>query len=223
MMKLFFFSYVAHLYLIMSSPLMSQYGDSEPKQYEHFGLVNAFHKYLTISTWETYSSFRSYATSYYNQSPIDCLKLLGRHRSNWVFWVLFWRALAGPSKFINPAIITPIYYLEVLKWISCIVKSSFLKCNCINRKKFTDELETISLLIKLAEKACSELNSLEINDNYIKFINEISYLIAIWKYFVENISVDFANQTIEYYSRTFSEIGFIVKTIPPFNEPLDPC
>ena len=45
MINFFLFSSLAHLYLIMSSSIMSQCGDgNEQKQYDDFGLVSAFHK-----------------------------------------------------------------------------------------------------------------------------------------------------------------------------------
>ena len=87
MIKFFFFSSIAHLYLIMSSSVMTQYGDIKQKQYNDFGLIRAFRKYLTISTEEIYVRFMTYAIGYYNQPPIDCIKLMERHQGNCVFKV----------------------------------------------------------------------------------------------------------------------------------------
>ena len=98
MMRFILFSTLAHFYLIKSSSVMPQYGDTEQKQYDDFELMSAFHKYLTVPTEETYKSLRSHVREYYNRSPIDCLNLLDRYRGNRVFKVLIWRALAGSYK-----------------------------------------------------------------------------------------------------------------------------
>ena len=58
----------------------------------------------------------------------------------------------------------------------------------------------------------SELKSLG-----IQLIGGFDDLVSIWKYLIENISIDFANRTIDYYSlfRTVSEINFIINKEPP--------
>ena len=60
-------------------------------------------------------------------------------------------------------------------------------CNCSDETKFKTELETIFLVIKLAERTASELKSLGNND---KPISEFDNLVAIWKYLIRNISID---------------------------------
>ena len=87
---------------------MSQYGDIEQKQYDDFELLRAFHKYLSVPTYKTYDILRSNVKSYNDRSTIDCLNLLDRYRSDWVFKVLLWRALAGSETFIDPTKITPV-------------------------------------------------------------------------------------------------------------------
>ena len=122
MMIEFLFGSLTLLYLIVSSSVMQQYGDIEQKQYDDFGLVSAFHKYLIIPSLESYNSFKYCARDYYNRSPIDCLNLLDRYRSNWVFKVLIWQALGGPEGLlytaIDPKTIIPNFYPKILKCIS---------------------------------------------------------------------------------------------------------
>ena len=115
MMKFFLFSILAHLYLIMSSSVMPQYGDIEQKQYDDFKFMSAFREYLTVPTHDSYSSFRFLTLGYYRQSPINCLNLLDRYRSNWALKVLFWQMLGGSYMFIDPTTITPAHYHCVLE------------------------------------------------------------------------------------------------------------
>ena len=218
MMKFFLFSSLAHLYLIVSSSVMPQYGDTEQKQYDDFMLMSAFHKYLTVPTHDSYSSFRFYVNEYYNRSPIDCLNLMGRYRSNRVFNVLFWQALDGSYEFIDPTKITPGYYTEVLEWITQIIRWMLFNCSCSDETKFKTKLETISLMIKSAEWAATELKSL--GNNY-KLISGFDNLVATWKYLIRNISIDFTNKTIDCYSlfRTFNDVSILVKTDSSSNGP----
>ena len=210
-MKFFLFRSLVHLCLIVSSSVMPQYGDIEQKQYDDFKLMSAFHKYLTIPTRETYSSFRFYVIEYYNRSPVDCLKLSERHRNDWVFKVIFWHALTEPFEYIDPATITPGYYHNVLEWISQKIRGFFLYCSCSDESKFKTELETVSLMVKSAERTASELKSLGNSDKLIRGSDD---LVAIWKYLIRNISIDFANKTIDYYSlfRTFNDVSILIKT-----------
>ena len=217
-MKFFLFSSLAHLYLIVSSSVMPQYGDIEQKQYDDFGLLKAFHKYLTVPTGESYYSFRSYVQEYYELFPIDCLNLLDRYRSNLVFKVLFWQALAASYDFIDPTKITPVYYSKVLKWMSRRIRWTLFNCNCSDESKFNTEQETISLMVKSAERTAFELKYLGNND---KLISEFDDLAAICKYLIRNISIDFTNKTIDYYSlfRTLNEISILIKTDSSSNSP----
>ena len=210
-MKFFLFSSLAHLYLIVSSSVMPQYGDIEQKQYDDFGLLKAFHKYLTVPTGESYYSFRSYVQEYYELFPIDCLNLLDRYRSNRIFKVLFWHALGGSIEYIDPATITPIYYSKVLEWISQRIRWSFFNCSCSDEAKFKTELETISLMVKSAERIASELKSIESNE---EIISGFDGWVITWNYLIGNISIDFANNTIDYYSlfRTINEIIILVNS-----------
>ena len=211
MMKFLFFSSLAHLYFIMSSSVMPQCGDFEQKQYDDFGLVSAFRKYLSIPTDESYCSFRSYVKRYFKQSPIDCLNLLGRYRSNWVFKVLFWQALAGSYYLIDPTSITSAHYYNEFEWVSKKIRNIFLNCSCSDESKFKTELEAITLMVKSVEKSAFELKSLGFNE---KIISRFDAKIAIWKYLIINISIDFSNKTIDYYSlsRTFNDVSILVKT-----------
>ena len=203
MMKFFLFSSLAHLHIVMSSPLIPQYDD--------FGLVGLYHRYLNRPTWKNYYTFESYVRGYYKRSPIDCLNLLDRYRSNRVFKVSFWQALAGIYYSIDPTKIIPGYYSKVLICMSCEIRSIILNCGYSDETKFKTELETISRMIKLAEITASELNSLGEND---KLISGFDDQVAIWKYLIRNISFDFINKTIDYNSlfRTFDEVSLLIKS-----------
>ena len=218
MMKFFVFGSLAHLYLIVSSSVMPQYGDIEQKQYVDFKLMSAFRKYLTVPTHESYSSFRSYTLEYYGQSPIDCLNLLDRYRSNWVFKVVFWHALAGSYEFIDHTKITQVYYSKVLEWISRRIRWTLFNCSCSDESDFKTELETVSLMIKLAERSSSELRSLGIDD---EIISGNGHLVATCRYLIENISINFTNKTIDYHSllRIFNETSILIKTDSSSNGP----
>ena len=89
---------------------------------------------------------------------------------------------------------------------------------CSDETKFKTELETISRMIKLAERTASELKSLGDND---KLISGYDDLVATWKYLIRNISIDFTNKTIDYYSlfRTFNEVSILIKTDSSSNGP----
>ena len=211
MIKFFYFASLVPLYFIMSSSVIPQYCDIKQKQYDNFGLVSTFRKYLAIPTEETYISFRSYLKRYFKQSPIDCLKLSERHWNDLVFKVVFWQALTEPYKFIDPSKITPANYHDVLEWIKRKIRKTLLNCSCSDESKFKTELETISQMVKSAERTAFELKSLGNND---KLIGGFDDLIAIWKYLIRNISIDFTNKTIDYYSlfRTLNDISILVKT-----------
>ena len=116
--------------------------------------------------------------------------------------------------FIDPTTITPVYYSKVLEWISRRIRWTLFNCSCSDESKFKTELETISLMIKSAERTASELKSLGNND---KLISGFDDLVATWKYLIRNISIDFTNKTIDYYSllRTFNEVCILLKLIPP--------
>ena len=79
-------------------------------------------------------------------------------------------------------------------------------------------METILLLIKLAEKTCSELKTLRIND---QLISRFDNMVIIWKFLAENISNDFDRKTIYHYSffRTLNEISYIIDSNPSPNNP----
>ena len=66
-------------------------------------------------------------------------------------------------------------------------------------------------MIKLAERIAFKLKSLGNND---KLICGFDDLVAICKYLMRNISIDFTNKSIDYYSllRTFNEASILVKT-----------
>ena len=210
MIKFFLLSSLAHLYLVMSSSNLNLVMSSlESTQYNDYGLMSAYLGFSHRSSPQNYFIFSSYVKRYYMQSPIDCLKLLEHYRNNRIFNVLFWNALDSTHyDWITPSKITPGYYSKVLKWISQKIRITFLLSRCSDESKFKTDLEIISLLIRLAERTAFELKSLGIKDD---FINEFYGLAAIWKYLIRNISFDFDNKTIDYYSlfRTINELRFL--------------
>ena len=188
---------------------MPQCEDVEMTPYnDDFGLLGAFSKYLTIPTVESHHNFMSNALGYYRQSPIDCIGLLKRYWKNDIFMVSFWRVLAGHCVFIHPTEIT-VDYSGVILWISGEIEEIFLNC-CFEMSKFNTQLETISLMIKLAKRIASEVKSLGINEELIKDLGD---KVIIWNYLIRKISIDFDKKTIDYYSlsQTINEISFIVK------------
>ena len=66
-------------------------------------------------------------------------------------------------------------------------------------------------MIKSGEKTAFELRSQGNND---KLISEFNDLVVTCKYLIRNISIDFTNKTIDYYSlfRTLNEIIILIKT-----------
>ena len=98
------------------------------------------------------------------------------------------------------------------------IRRIFLYCSCSDQSKFKTELETISLMVKSAERTASELKFLGNND---KLISGFADLVATCKYLIRNISFDFTNKTIDYYSllRTFNEVSILVKTHSSSNGP----
>ena len=211
MMKFFFLSSLAYLYPTSYSSVMPQCDNFEAKRYDDYGLISAYRRYLNKPNMRTYSIFESCVKGYYKQSPIDSLKLSERYQNDWVFKVVFWYALEEPCRFIDPTTITPAYYHSVPEWIIRNIRKTFLSCSCSDELKFKTELEIISQLIKMAEKAASKLKSLGNND---KFFTGLGDLVAIWKYLIRSISIDLDNKTIDYFSlsRTINEICSIIKT-----------
>ena len=120
-----------------------------------------------------------------------------RYRNDWVFKMAFWKALGGPFELITPSEVTADYYSHALKWITNRIRDTFLHCCCCDESKFRAEMEIISHLVKFAEKTSSELKSLGINDEFVSRLND---QVVIWEYLTKNISIDFANKTIDYYS-----------------------
>ena len=174
-----------------------------------FSLMKIFHRHLNNPNHITFSDFKVHARGCYSRFPDACVRLLERHRGNWVFVVVFSSALTGNGDFVNPTTITPDKYSILLRWIYQEIRQIFINCCGSDESNFKSNMETISLMIKLAEKTSSDLSSQGIND---KFISGFSDLAIIWKYLIENISLDFTNKTINYYSlfRTLNEIGFMV-------------
>ena len=192
-----------------SSSVKPQYVDLELTQYYDFMVLGFYRRYLNKPTLKTYNEFRSYVREYYEQSPVDCLKLSDRYQ-DLIFKVVFWHALVDPYDVIDFTNITQ-GYPEVLKWISQWIRKAFLSCHLSEESKLVAELEIISQMIKLAERTVSEMKFLRMNeDSFSEFCN----LLVIWKFLIKKISIDLDNKAINYYSvvRTVNEINSIVKS-----------
>ena len=212
MKELLIFISLAHFYLVTSS--------SVTPPHDTFGLMKEFHRLLIDPTQESYDRFKLYALSFYRESPAECLKSLGRYTNDWIFKYIFWRALSEPGDrtYLGHSWIASRHYSKVLEWISDEIRWIFKRCCCFDQAKFNSEMQTISLLIKLAKKTSYELKSLGINDEIFKGLDN---LIAIWNYLIRNISIDFVNKTIDFYSliRTLNEIIFISQAGSSLSDP----
>ena len=177
-------------------------------------VMKAYHRYLNKPNKQTLDNFANFTTRFYNQSFLECLKLLERYRTDWIFRVVFWQALEGRSTYIDPRKVTASLRSISLIWITHNIREIFLNCSFSDESKFKTEMEAISLLIKMAELTSSEVNVLGIGS----LVNNLGDRIAIWKFLIRNISINFTKGEIDYVSliRTFSEIRLIIKTKPPF-------
>jgi hypothetical protein len=209
MKPLFLLCFLVHLYFILCSQEIMN----------GFGLMMIYRKFLNepkpqnypeFRNLQTYYAFRDYARKYYGRSPIDCVSLLKRYQGYRSFIVLFCRSVWKP-RMISPAdIAQEIEYSYVLELVSDKIREIFTDFCCYDESKFRVELETASILIKVVENICFEVKSRGINDENIKgFYGTI----AIWKFLLKNISIDFNSRTIDFNSlfRTINEIIYIVK------------
>ena len=177
--------------------------------YDELGMILSYRRYLVNPNQETYSEFESYVLRFYDQSPIGLLGLLSRYKDDWIFKVVFWRVLAGPITFIFPSTITLSYYPKTLKWISNKIRRTFMGRWHNDKSEFDNRMKIVLLLINIAEETLSKLKPLEINDTRISGLEDI---VTISKFLIKNISVDFDNKTIDYYSlfRTLNEISYMI-------------
>ena len=174
-------------------------------------LMRSYHFYISNPKQETYYNFGRWVVGYYINYPLDCLNLLERFRSNWVFKVLFCRALAERGKHIDPKMATPGYYPKILKWISFVVRGLLLNCSRLTFNTDLDFAEHVSVLVKIAEKTLYEL---KLQGAKGKLIERFDDQVAIWKFLIFNISIDFPHGPDGFYSvfRALDEIIFIVKS-----------
>ena len=142
-------------------------------------------------------------------------RLFERYQNDWVFKVTLWRAVKGYWIVVDREKYTPeIHYRDVLWSMIFEIKRKFFGCYFFEEALFKSELQIISTLIGVAEKIFFELKSYELNS---ETIGELSDQLAISKFLLKNISIDFVNKTIDYDSlfRTFNEIKLIFKANPP--------
>lgn len=211
----FIFSLFAQFQLIMSASFKLLFDD--------LSIMRRYRRFINDPGRDKYIIFGMYVQSFYIQSPLECLKLLDRYRGDLVFKVIFLDALMSRSfnpttidnAYFNLTTIANAYYQGFLAPISMRIKRILLEFSCVNELNFKNQLEMVSLLIKVLEgTASSEMKSHGISD---ETINNYREFIAICKFLVRNISIDFANKRIDYYSlfTTLNEIGIIIKVSSP--------
>ena len=132
--------------------------------------------------------------------------MLERHQSGVFENTLFWIALRLTRQLFNPKF-NP---RRILKSIAGEIRSIIQYSDYFNELKFKKRFEVASLMIETVEKIYPELKSRGVDD---EFVNNLEERIAIWKFLIKNISIDFNEHTVDYDSlfRTFNEIRYIIK------------
>ena len=208
MKSIFFtFSLLSRLYFTISSPAEQLYDD--------LGLMRKYHRCIVdqhhVLTW---SGFIGYAYGYYNQSPMECLKILERNENNFAFKVLFCKALRDETYTAPTAIGPGSHHGYIISFISYEILKIFANCCRLTETEFKTKFELVSKLIRLAERNLIEWKSRGIKSD---IIDNLGDLIPIWRFLAQNISIDYAKGTIDYNSafRTINTIISLLKTEPP--------
>ena len=171
------------------------------------GLEWEYNKYLVNPKQENYADFEGYLVERYKQQPLDCLTLEEYHRSRYLKnMTIFWIALRLTGQFFNPKFNLRRILIDMICVIGLIIQHSDYSDELIFKKKF----EVASLMIETVERIYSQLKSRGVDD---KFVNNLKDRIAIWKFLIKNISIDFSQKTIDYDSlfHTFYEIRYMIK------------
>src|SRR5258708_270170 len=115
--KIFFFFALIFCFHLVSSSLTPDYVDLD--------LRKMFHRYRVNPTFQTYCDFGSYATKYFENSPVECLKLINRYHDDWSFKKVFWWAINSRSDISNPADIEVGDFYTLLDFIIEIIQDLF--------------------------------------------------------------------------------------------------
>lgn len=176
--------------------------------YGDMSVIVAFVQYLAKPNEKSYFIFKDLVGGYYERSPIECLKLLERHQTNWTFIYMFWRALKIASSLLDHRNLSAMDFYRLLLWILQEIRRIFKILDPSNEPKVKESLEMVTILIKVVERSTAKLKLLGIEDHYIYGLEES---VKICKFLVKNISMDFPQKTIDFDSlfRVLNEIKVI--------------
>jgi hypothetical protein len=124
-----------------------------------------------------------------------------------------WMLLKLTGQFFNP-----IYDLRVvLREIVAAIRNIILLTDYSNELIFKKNFEVASLMIETVENIYPKLKSRGVNEILVVNLEDG---IAIWKFLIKNISIDFDNHAVDYDSlfRTFHEIRCIFKMNQSFEK-----
>jgi hypothetical protein len=171
-----------------------------------FDLEADYRKYLDNPKQKTWADFEDHVIERYGQNPLGYLKFLKRYHSD-VFEdrSLLWISLKLTGQLFNPKF----DLVNILRIIVYKIRYIIRYSDNTNELKFKKKLEIASLMIETVEKIYPKLKSRRTNN---VLVSNIEDRIAIWKFLIENISIDFKNRTVYYDSLfgTFNEIRYII-------------
>jgi hypothetical protein len=164
-------------------------------------------KYLDNEEQKNYADFEEYFINRYEQHHLDCLKWLERHQYDFnANNTIFWMSLKITRQVFNPKF----DLLKILKIVVKEIRDIIHYSGYRNESKFKKKFEVASLMIKTVERIYPILRSRGVNDI---LVNNMEDRIAIWKFLLFNISIDFNKASVDYDSlfRTFNEIRCIIR------------
>ena len=195
--------FLLFIYIHLSSSALS---NSFVRRNE-IGLEVKYREYLDNPKQENYADFEDYVIEHYNQYRLDCLTLEEYHRSRYLKnMTIFWIALRLTRQFFNPKF----NLRRILQIIVDEIRSIIQYSDYSNELTFKKKFEVASLMIESVERIHPELKFRGVDD---ELVNNLDERIAIWKFLIKNISIDFNEHTVNYDSlyRTFNEIRYIIK------------
>lgn len=183
---------------------ISQSGDLE--------LIRAYHRYLVNPSYQNFSIFGIHVNTYYNQSPLQCLKLLKQFHNDYTFKMMFMRALNSSCPISNQINNNVILQIKFMKGILAYIER-MLTHRLNDVLAFNSKLEIAKFLIKLVQRTWAEIKFFEIDRRNEIHIKKLKNRINVWEFIIKNVSIDFSEQSIDYQSflRIFTEICHIVK------------
>jgi hypothetical protein len=203
-MRQFFLNFFLYIIVTWESTLMVQFND--------FYLMINYRKYIKSPNPLTFCSFSNYVKEFYILSPIECLKLVERYQYDWKFVLIFLKILNVSWVFIDPLSIPPRNQLKSIKWLLKYTIWTFKRLSLYDKRLSDAEIEKIYFLASFIEKMLWEWrahNNVDQNS-----IDNLIEKISICKFLANNMSIDFAKETIDYDSlfRVFNEIMGLEKS-----------